>query len=186
MSPRDGEAAARAPTSRSFEEPWQAKAFAMTVALHERGVFTWSEWAETLSAVKKLKSRRWRLLRVLAARRWKSCWRAKGVAGARARSTHWPRALERAAHATPHGQPILLENDPEGPQALLIAPDERQATELAGVVHAVADEITRRSVPRPGVEAFEGGVRLAGEDAGEDFPRPFVQHVVAREGDGAA
>ena len=33
-----------------FREPWEAQAFAMAVALHDRGVFTWSEWAETLGA----------------------------------------------------------------------------------------------------------------------------------------
>jgi nitrile hydratase accessory protein len=32
-----------------FNEPWEARAFAMTLALHERGVFTWSQWAEALS-----------------------------------------------------------------------------------------------------------------------------------------
>ena len=32
-----------------FKEPWQAQAFAMALALHERGVFTWPEWAATLS-----------------------------------------------------------------------------------------------------------------------------------------
>jgi nitrile hydratase accessory protein len=32
-----------------FKEPWEAKAFAMTLALHERGVFTWPQWAEALS-----------------------------------------------------------------------------------------------------------------------------------------
>jgi nitrile hydratase accessory protein len=31
-----------------FREPWEAKAFALAVALNEKGVFTWSEWAETL------------------------------------------------------------------------------------------------------------------------------------------
>ena len=33
-----------------FEEPWQAKAFAIAVALHEAGVYNWSEWAEMLGA----------------------------------------------------------------------------------------------------------------------------------------
>jgi nitrile hydratase accessory protein len=33
-----------------FREPWEAQAFAMTISLYESGVFTWSEWAETLSA----------------------------------------------------------------------------------------------------------------------------------------
>lgn len=33
-----------------FNAPWEAQAFAMTLALHERGLFTWSEWAEVLAA----------------------------------------------------------------------------------------------------------------------------------------
>jgi nitrile hydratase accessory protein len=32
-----------------FNAPWEAKAFAMAVALHERGLFTWPQWAEALS-----------------------------------------------------------------------------------------------------------------------------------------
>ena len=32
-----------------FKNPWEARAFAMAVILHERGVFTWPEWAEALS-----------------------------------------------------------------------------------------------------------------------------------------
>jgi nitrile hydratase accessory protein len=32
-----------------FKEPWEAKAFAMTLALHERGLFTWPQWAAALS-----------------------------------------------------------------------------------------------------------------------------------------
>ena len=32
-----------------FREPWEAQAFAMALALHERGVFTWSEWAAALA-----------------------------------------------------------------------------------------------------------------------------------------
>jgi nitrile hydratase accessory protein len=32
-----------------FREPWEAQAFAMTLALHERGLFTWSEWAAALA-----------------------------------------------------------------------------------------------------------------------------------------
>ena len=33
-----------------FREPWEAQAFAMALVLHERGIFTWSEWADTLSS----------------------------------------------------------------------------------------------------------------------------------------
>ena len=31
-----------------FSAPWQAQLFAMTVTLHERGLFTWPEWAQML------------------------------------------------------------------------------------------------------------------------------------------
>jgi hypothetical protein len=29
-----------------FSAPWEAQAFAMTLALYERGIFTWPEWAQ--------------------------------------------------------------------------------------------------------------------------------------------
>ena len=34
-----------------FKAPWEAQAFAMTLVLHERGVFTWSEWVASLAQV---------------------------------------------------------------------------------------------------------------------------------------
>ena len=33
-----------------FPAPWAARAFALAVALNERGVFRWTEWSETLGA----------------------------------------------------------------------------------------------------------------------------------------
>ena len=33
----------------AFKEPWEARAFAMELALHERGMFTWPQWAAALS-----------------------------------------------------------------------------------------------------------------------------------------
>src|SRR5512140_1837169 len=33
-----------------FREPWEAQAFAITVALHQQGLFSWSEWAGELAA----------------------------------------------------------------------------------------------------------------------------------------
>jgi nitrile hydratase accessory protein len=33
-----------------FNEPWEAKVFAMAVRLHEHGLFTWPEWADALGA----------------------------------------------------------------------------------------------------------------------------------------
>jgi len=32
-----------------FSQPWQAQAFAITLALHQRGCFGWNEWADYLS-----------------------------------------------------------------------------------------------------------------------------------------
>jgi len=98
-----------------FREPWEAQAFAMAVLLHQRGHFTWMEWAD-------------RLAREIAA------------AGASDDGSgyyhHWLAALEKlvdekgllradelarrkaewdeAARATPHGQPIELRRQPRG------------------------------------------------------------------------
>jgi nitrile hydratase accessory protein len=32
-----------------FNEPWEARAFGMVLALHERGLFTWQQWADALA-----------------------------------------------------------------------------------------------------------------------------------------
>jgi nitrile hydratase accessory protein len=32
-----------------FRAPWEAQAFAMALTLHDRGVFTWPEWAAALA-----------------------------------------------------------------------------------------------------------------------------------------
>jgi nitrile hydratase accessory protein len=99
-----------------FREPWEAQAFAMTLTLHERGLFTWTEWAEALSGeIRRAQQsgdcddgstyyRHWlaAIERLVA---------QKGVASPQtlaARREAW----DRAAHATPHGDPILLTNDP--------------------------------------------------------------------------
>lgn len=97
-----------------FAEPWQAEAFAMTVALHERGLFSWDEWAAALSTEVKAPGA------VADGSDYYDCWlRAlekvlamKGVAAA-TDVDDLAAAWARAAHATPHGKPILLENDPE-------------------------------------------------------------------------
>jgi nitrile hydratase accessory protein len=95
-----------------FREPWEAQAFAMALALHERGLFTWNEWAATLAdEIKRAQAagdpdtgetyyRHWlnALERLVA---------AKGVADdltlARYRD-----AWDHAADRTPHGTPIEL------------------------------------------------------------------------------
>jgi nitrile hydratase accessory protein len=95
-----------------FREPWEAQAFAMTLALHARGLFTWPEWAATLGEeIKRAQAagdpdtgetyyRHWlaALERLVA---------AKGVSdtGTLAR---YRDAWDRAADRTPHGEPIEL------------------------------------------------------------------------------
>ncbi|MGB6309496.1 MAG: nitrile hydratase accessory protein [Steroidobacteraceae bacterium] len=32
-----------------FKEPWEARVFAMVLRLHQRGLFTWTEWADALA-----------------------------------------------------------------------------------------------------------------------------------------
>jgi nitrile hydratase accessory protein len=88
-----------------FAEPWEAQAFAMAVKLNEAGVFGWSEWAETLGAELKAQPERPYYESWLAA--LEKLVEGKGVMTAeerRARVMEW----ERAAKATPHGEPIVL------------------------------------------------------------------------------
>jgi nitrile hydratase accessory protein len=96
-----------------FNAPWEAQAFAMALALHERGEFSWKEWAQTLADV---------IAEV----------RQRGEADTGEHYyRHWQTALERiaarkglvsdalllqrrrqwdeAARRTPHGQPIELD-----------------------------------------------------------------------------
>jgi nitrile hydratase accessory protein len=95
-----------------FREPWEAQAFALAVALHERGVFTWPEWAAALAAeIQRAEAagdpgtgetyyRHWlaALERLLAERR---------VTDA-ATLERYAEAWGRAAARTPHGAPIEL------------------------------------------------------------------------------
>jgi nitrile hydratase accessory protein len=95
-----------------FREPWEARAFAMALALHEAGVFTWKEWADALGAeISRAQAdgdldtgetyyRHWlATLEQLVA--------AKGVAPA-ALLTRYRDAWDHAADRTPHGKPIEL------------------------------------------------------------------------------
>jgi nitrile hydratase accessory protein len=96
----------------TFREPWEAQAFAMALALHQRGVFTWPEWAATLAAeIKRAQAsgdpdtgetyyRHWlaALERIVE---------AKGIANAALRGRYYD-AWDHAADRTPHGSPIEL------------------------------------------------------------------------------
>ena len=98
-----------------FHEPWQAQAFAMTLALYRRGLFTWPEWAAALSA---------EISRAQAAgdpdtgetyyHHWLAALEglvaAKGVTDAAALKRYHD-AWDRAADRTPHGTPIELRHE---------------------------------------------------------------------------
>lgn len=98
--------------ARTFVEPWQAQAFALTLALHRRGAFTWDEWAATLGdEIRRAQAggdpdlgdtyyRHWlaAIERIVA---------RKGITTPE--TLHRYRdAWDRAAHRTPHGDPIVL------------------------------------------------------------------------------
>jgi nitrile hydratase accessory protein len=98
-----------------FREPWEAQAFAMTLALHDRGVFTWEEWATALSQEIK---------RAQAAgdpdtgETYYHHWLAalEGLVAAKrvtdeATLLRYRDAWDRAADRTPHGKPIELRAD---------------------------------------------------------------------------
>jgi nitrile hydratase accessory protein len=95
-----------------FREPWEAQAFAMALALHARGLFTWNEWAAALAdEIKRAQDsgdpdsgetyyRHWlaTLEKLIS---------AKGVATTE--TLHRYRdAWDHAADRTPHGSPIVL------------------------------------------------------------------------------
>ncbi len=96
-----------------FAAPWMAQAFAMTLQLHQRGLFTWPEWAAALSA------------QIAAAQaagdaglggtdylHWLAALEGLVTAKGAARNDELQRcasAWDHAADRTPHGQPIVLQ-----------------------------------------------------------------------------
>ncbi|HWD67771.1 MAG TPA: nitrile hydratase accessory protein [Caulobacteraceae bacterium] len=99
--------AAEAPfPEATFDEPWQAQAFALTVELHARGALSWPEWSAALGAAIAEAPHapyyeRWlvALERLVLARGFTDS------AELIDRKTAWRQAYER----TPHGQPVTLE-----------------------------------------------------------------------------
>jgi nitrile hydratase accessory protein len=95
-----------------FRAPWEAHAFAMALALYEKGLFAWSEWAAMLGEeIKKAQAagdpdtgetyyHHWlaTLERMVA---------EKGVTSPQSLAQHY-HAWEKAMHRTPHGKPIEL------------------------------------------------------------------------------
>lgn len=102
----------RAADGPVFAAPWQAQAFALTLALHRQGLFSWTEWAAALAAQIRAAQAagdpdlgdsyydHWlAALETLVA--------AKG-ASSKAELQHYAQAWGRAAERTPHGKPIAL------------------------------------------------------------------------------
>ncbi|HSS71040.1 MAG TPA: nitrile hydratase accessory protein [Casimicrobiaceae bacterium] len=101
-----------------FREPWEAQAFAMTLALHERGLFTWTEWAQALAAqIAAAQAAGDADLGDTYYRHWLAALEglvaAKG-AGSLDEVMRYRHAWEHAAERTPHGQPIALEPEDFG------------------------------------------------------------------------
>ena len=73
-----------------FKAPWEALAFGLVVNLHQRGLFSWTEWADALAAVI----------------------REAGAAGDPDRGDtyylHWVKALERIVIGRGLADPTLL------------------------------------------------------------------------------
>jgi nitrile hydratase accessory protein len=98
-----------------FREPWEAQAFAMTLALHQRGIFTWPEWAATLGdEIKRAQQggdpdtgetyyHHWlnALERLVAEKNLSD----------RATLKRYHDAWDHAADRTPHGMPIELKRE---------------------------------------------------------------------------
>ena len=95
-----------------FRAPWEAHAFAMALALYQKGLFAWSEWSAMLGEeIKKAQAagdpdtgktyyHHWlaTLERMVA---------EKGATSAQSLAHHY-QAWEHAMHRTPHGKPIEL------------------------------------------------------------------------------
>ncbi|HJU16994.1 MAG TPA: nitrile hydratase accessory protein [Stellaceae bacterium] len=95
-----------------FRAPWEAQAFAVTIALYESGLFTWNEWTAALAAAiaeaqkagdpdtGETYYQHWlaALERLVA---------EKGLGDA-ATLERYREAWHRAALRTPHGAPITL------------------------------------------------------------------------------
>jgi len=96
-----------------FREPWEAEAFAVTLALHERGLFSWSEWSRALAAqIERAQAAGDADLGDTYYRHWLAALEAL-VAAKGASSldelTRYRSAWDHAADRTPHGQPIELQ-----------------------------------------------------------------------------
>ncbi|MFT3988162.1 nitrile hydratase accessory protein [Aestuariivirga sp.] len=101
------------PDEHPFAEPWEAQAFAMAVKLQEQGLFTPVEWAEALGAALRQDTKRSYYESWLSA--LETLVTQKG-AMTRAERLNRIDAWDKAARATPHGQPIELSRSGPAPE----------------------------------------------------------------------
>ena len=151
-----------------FREPWEAQAFAMALALYERGLFSWTEWAATLGEEIKARAGRRRsrhrrhLLPALAqrARAPRRRERRGGRGDARALSR---RLAIMPRDRTPHGTPIeLARGGFRGPEMRL----RPLARRLGGRAFRRADVLGPHAQP-----TMRAGMRRSGGK-----PRHQLQH----------
>ena len=95
-----------------FNQPWEAKAFALTVRLSEAGCFTWPEWVKIFSQeIKAAQERGDPDLGDTYYQHWLNALEricaAKGLVGSE--DMHRRKATWRRAYLnTPHGRPVDL------------------------------------------------------------------------------
>ena len=111
----------RDPGGPVFRAPWQAQAFAMTLALYERGLFTWTEWAHALALrIQASPARAGEDAADAYYRQWLEALEevvaAKGAASL-PELQRYQQAWDHAADRTPHGQPIELQERDFDPPA---------------------------------------------------------------------
>ena len=110
--------AERPQPERPFAQPWHAAAFALVVHLHDRGVFTWSEWSGALGAALRAPND---AATTQTGDGYYTAWLAalqsllqeRGIAG----KAEVEGALQAWRHAhlhTPHGAPVRLGVDGTG------------------------------------------------------------------------
>ena len=95
-----------------FREPWEAQAFGMALALHERGLFTWDEWAQALAGqIRAAQAQGDPDLGNTYYRHWLAA--IEALVSAKGASSpeelgRYQRAWDHAADRVAHGQPIEL------------------------------------------------------------------------------
>jgi nitrile hydratase accessory protein len=98
-----------------FREPWEAQAFAMTLALQQRGLFTPTEWSAALGEeIKRAQAAGDPDTGETYYRHWMAALEkliAEKAVTNRETLHRYREAWDHAADRTPHGQPIELRPD---------------------------------------------------------------------------